>query len=206
MDEKTRERRSIATRACAIAAAVLLAASLVLRQLFAHGRSSFFPAYRDFSRAWIYLLAHLMSVAPFALWDILALALIIAAIAVLVRCIRRRRGFALWAAVVALAVSWTYFSFTAGWALNHYAPPLSREIGLEIRESSVDELEDATRYYLEQAARLAPQVPRDADGVPAALVEISPRCVVDDADAADYFKANPVADPILPGQSRAFGI
>ena len=29
---------------------------------------------------------------------------------------------------------------------------------------SVDELEDATRYYLEQAARLAPQVPRDADG------------------------------------------
>ena len=164
MDEKTRDRRSIATRACAIAAGVLLAASLVLRQLFAHLGTSLFPAYRTFSRAWISLLAHLTSIAPFALWDILALALIIAAIAVLVRCILRRRGFALWAAVVALAVSWTYFSFTAGWALNHYAPPLSREIGLEIRESSVDELEDATRYYLEQAARLAPQVPRDADG------------------------------------------
>ncbi len=50
------------------------------------------------------------------------------------------------------------------------------------------------------------QVPRGEDGFPAALVEISPRSVVDDADAVDYFKENPVADEILPGQSRAFGI
>jgi UDP-N-acetylglucosamine/UDP-N-acetylgalactosamine diphosphorylase len=49
------------------------------------------------------------------------------------------------------------------------------------------------------------QVPRDADGVPAALVEISPRCVVDDADAAEYFRANPVTETIQPGQSKAFG-
>ena len=49
------------------------------------------------------------------------------------------------------------------------------------------------------------QVPRNADGTPAALVEISPRCVVDDADAVEYFRANPVAEPIQPGQSRAFG-
>ncbi len=164
MDEKTRDRRSIAARACAIAAAVLLAASFALRQLFAYLGTSLFPAYRNISRAWISLLAHLMSIVPVALWDILALALIAVVVAVLVRCIRRRRGFALWAAVVALVVSWTYFSFTAGWALNHYAPPLARELGLEVRESSVDELEDAARYYLEQAARLAPQVPRDADG------------------------------------------
>ena len=143
---------------------MLLVASLALRHLFARGGASFFPAYRAFSRAWISLLAHIMSLAPIALWDTGALVLIIVAIVLLVRCIRRRKGLALWFSVVALVVSWSYFSFTAGWALNHYAPSLASEMDLAVHESSVDELEDATRYYLEEAARLAPQVPRDADG------------------------------------------
>ena len=63
--------------------------------------------------------------------------------------------------------------------------------------------------YVERDARrlglAGIQVPRNSDGTPAALVEISPRCVVDDADAVDYFRANPVADPVQPGQERAFG-
>lgn len=164
MDEKNARRRALATRACAIAAAVLLVASIVLKQLFARSGGVFFPAYRNFSRAWISLLAHIMSIAPFALWDTCALALVVVALVLLVCCIRRRGGIALWFSAVALIVSWTYFAFTAGWALNHYAPSLASEMGLAVHESSVDELESATRYYLEQAARLAPQVPRDDEG------------------------------------------
>ena len=51
-----------------------------------------------------------------------------------------------------------------GWALNHYAPPLAEELGLAVGEYSVDELADATAHYLAEAARLAPEVPRDEDG------------------------------------------
>ncbi|MBR6241548.1 MAG: hypothetical protein IKQ82_08855, partial [Lentisphaeria bacterium] len=47
-------------------------------------------------------------------------------------------------------------------------------------------------------------VPRNPDGTPAALVEISPRCVICDEDAVEYFRANP-PEAIRPGQERSFG-
>ena len=75
--------------------------------------------------------------------------------------------------------------------------------GMEISISSAEAV--AARRRSVELLLSDHRVPRDADGVPVALVEISPRCVVDDADAVEYFKANPVADAILPGQTRAFG-
>ena len=48
----------------------------------------------------------------------------------------------------------------SGWALNHYAPSLAYEIGLEVGAYTDDELAAATRHYLERAAALAPSVPR----------------------------------------------
>jgi len=158
------ERRRSPARICLAIAGVLFAACPALMWLFSHFGEAFFPAYRAFSRTWIALLATLASCVPFALWDTGALVLIVVAIAALVRCIRRRKGLALWCSAVALVLSWTAFSFTAGWALNHYAPSLSGEIGIEAHESSVDELAAATQYYFAQAARLAPLVPRDAEG------------------------------------------
>ena len=75
--------------------------------------------------------------------------------------------------------------------------------------TGVDSAESCRAMLVERDARrlalAGVQVPRDADGVPAALVEISPRCVVDDADAVEYFRENPVTDTIQPGQKRAFG-
>lgn len=38
-----------------------------------------------------------------------------------------------------------------------------------------------------------------------AVVEISPRSVADDEDALDFFRKEPLAQPILPAQARAFG-
>lgn len=159
MDEKKAPART-----CFIIAGILLAACPVLMWLFAQSGAALSPPYRSFSKAWIALLATVTGIVPFALWDIGVLVLTAVALAVLVRCIRRRRGFALWLSVVTLVLSATLFSFVGGWALNHYAPPLAEEIGLGTRESSVDELADATRYYLEQAARSAPLVPRDGEG------------------------------------------
>lgn len=58
---------------------------------------------------------------------------------------------------------------------------------------------DARRLELSGVA-----VPRKADGSPDCVVEISPRCVFDDADAAAWFKAHP--QPALrSGSTEAFG-
>ncbi|RVU97593.1 DUF3810 domain-containing protein [Coriobacteriales bacterium OH1046] len=157
------EKRSPA-RICFIIAGVLLAACPALMWLFAQFSDALFPLYRNFSKAWIALLAGVTGIVPFALWDIGVLVLAVAALIALVRCIFKRCGFALWLSLVALALSATLFSFVGGWALNHYAPPLAQEIGLDTRESTIDELADATAFYLEQAARSAPLVPRDAEG------------------------------------------
>jgi len=133
------EKRSPA-RICFIIAGVLLAACPALMWLFAQFSDALFPLYRNFSKAWIALLAGVTGIVPFALWDIGVLVLAVAALIALVRCIFKRCGFALWLSLVALALSATLFSFVGGWALNHYAPPLAQEIGLETRESTIESL------------------------------------------------------------------
>lgn len=57
--------------------------------------------------------------------------LVAAAIATLVHRIRHRKRFLPWLSMVALTIAATAFLGTAGWALNHYAPELSRDLGLE---------------------------------------------------------------------------
>ena len=108
-------------------------------------------------------LASVTGVVPFAVWDVLALALIVMALLGIVRVIRTRKGLLAWLSWVVLVASVTATLFV-GWALNHYAPPLANDLGLEVSEYSTDQLADATAHYLEEAARLAPQVPRGEDG------------------------------------------
>ena len=152
-------------------AAVLLVLSLLLvglaqglQFLFARDASAFFPAYRGFSKQLMGLAASLSSVVSFAVWDIFYVLLIAALLVLFVVRLFRHKPVLPVLAVALFCAALTYFSFVAGWALNHYAPALSQELGLEVREYSVDELEDATRYYLEQAARYAPQVDRSRAG------------------------------------------
>lgn len=120
-----------------------------------------FPAYRQLSKAWIGFLAQVMSVAPIALWDIAYVVLALLFVVALVRRIRRRlpiSGVISWACCVA---SLTLALAVWGWALNHYAPPLSQDLNLEVKSYSVDELAEATEAYLHDAATLAPRVPRN---------------------------------------------
>lgn len=143
--------------------AALLVACPVLMAVFSRWGHALFPAYRSISKAWIGLLSAIASIVPFALWDWLVLALASAAVATLVRCVRTHGSLLSWVSYLTLAGSLTLFLFVGGWALNHYAPPLADELGLEVREYSVDELAEATAHYLIQAAELAPQVARKDD-------------------------------------------
>ncbi len=159
-----REHLDNATRLRLLASLAALVACPLLMLAFAHAGRVLFPAYRNLSKMWIGLLSWLVSPVPCAVWDWLATGLALAAVAILVRRVRRRRPVLPLLSAACLAVSLTLLSFVAGWALNHYAPPLADELGLEVREYSIDELADATDHYLRQAAGLARQVPREEDG------------------------------------------
>lgn len=118
-----------------------------------------FPAYRELCKAVIGVLSTIASVVPFALWDLAAVILVLAILVAIVRRKRPLRTIRRVACVLALCA----LAF-GGWALNHYAPSLASEMGLEVGQYSTDELAQATTYYLEQAASRAALVPRDQAG------------------------------------------
>ena len=158
-----REKQDQATRNRLVAAALLAAACPLLAMLFSQPslQAILFPGYRRLSELLMSALATATSVAPFAIWDWLTAGLVVAAFTTLVRRIRRMLP---WFSVVALVVAATALLGTAGWALNHYAPELSQDLGLEVGQYSEDQLADATSYYLNQAASRAQLVPREEDG------------------------------------------
>ena len=157
-------KRSHATAVRFAVAAVLLLGCAGLNALFAQFGSVFFPAYRSISKAVLNVLATITGIVPVAVWDIaVVVALLVVLIGLVVRIVRRR-GVLAWLSGTALAVGVVAMLFVGGWALNHYAPPLAEEMELEIYESSPEELAQASAYYLDHAAALALEVPRDENG------------------------------------------
>lgn len=147
-----------------IVAAALVVACPVLMLVFSQFGPALFPAYRNFSKALIVMQAGIASVVPCAIWDVGVVALVCAAIVTLVVRIRRKKPLLPWVSVALLVPAAALFLFVAGWALNHYAPPLAAELDLEVDRYSTEELADATQWYLSRASELAPLVPREADG------------------------------------------
>lgn len=131
--------------------------------MLSHVSAELFPAWRHLVRAVMGLEACMCGLVPFALWDIATLVLIVVAGVCLVWRLLRKQPLLSLLSWVLLVLSITAFLFV-GWACNHYAPPLAEELGLEVQEYSVDELADATGYYLREAAQRAADVPRDDDG------------------------------------------
>lgn len=154
----------MSTRMCFALAAFLLAQSALLVFVFSRCGEYLFPTYRLISKSLIGIQAALASIVPFALWDIALVILVLIALVALVWRIVRKKRLMPWLSVVMLVCCAGGFVFTAGWALNHYDAPLAEQIGLEVHESSVEELADATEYYLEQACAQTGSVPRDEQG------------------------------------------
>lgn len=122
-----------------------------------------FPAYRNFSRNILAQISSVTGAFPFALWEILLILLALLFIWSVIHMIRKKK-FLPWLGNIILAGSILIFVFTVLWGLNHYAPALSEELDLEIREYSKEELIDATEYYMARATEYASQVERDANG------------------------------------------
>ena len=166
MEKKPAERRKISPNLVRLILSLgLVLATFGLMFLFDRFPGWFFPWYREVSRFLLKIISNVVSIVPFALWEVLIVLLVLGILATLVVVIIKRKKFFLWATSVLLIVSLIFTSFTVIWGLDHYAPELSAELGLEIRQYTKDELKKATVYYMDKAAELAKQVPRDENGL-----------------------------------------
>lgn len=79
----------------------------------------------------------------------------------------RRRGLGRsFRRLLALGAAWLWLwcAFCWMWRAAYYADTFARRSGLSDRACSVEELAAVTRYFAQNAARLAGQVPRDGEG------------------------------------------
>ena len=139
----------------------VLTGLLILAAVFL--KVPFFTVYSEVSRWIVGVLAKITSIVPVPLWEILGLLLIALFIFTLVRAIIRRR-MVRWLTGVLLLVVILVFAFVAIWGLNYYAPPMAERLGLEEKQFSREELQEAAVYYRDRANELAPQIPRDENG------------------------------------------
>lgn len=100
----------------------------------------------------------------FVLWQVLAIAVGILALASLVLMIVLKWNPVQWFGWVLAVVTGVFMLHTLVFGLNHYAGPLAEDIRLDVVEYNVDELTEAAIYYRDKANQLASQVSRDADG------------------------------------------
>lgn len=76
----------------------------------------------------------------------------------------RGRGFLRGLCRLGALALWTGALFTLLWGVNYQAPSLARQLGLEVRPRSPEELTQTAQILLAQANELADQVPRDEQG------------------------------------------
>jgi len=146
-----------------IASCVLLIACPALMLILSHGPTALRSLHRSISKGIAWALSTITSIVPFAVWDILILATLVLVPVMLAW--RWRKGLPVLPVLSGVLLSFSLGLFLfVGWACNHYAPQLATELGLEVREYSTEELAQTTQFYLEEAARLAPEVPRDENG------------------------------------------
>ena len=100
----------------------------------------------------------------FVLWQVLAVALIVLALASLVLMIVLKWNPVQWAGWVLAAVSFVFMLHTLTYGLNFYAGSIAEDIRLEVVDYNTEELAEAAIYYRDKANELASQVKRDAAG------------------------------------------
>jgi len=137
---------------------VLLTAALAAAAIYVP--EVFFEFYTDASKGILNFLSGVTAPFPFAVWEVLLALIVLLALYFLAR----NRKFVSWLAGVALLVCGIAFGFVALWGLNHFAPPISERVGLEVTQYSREQLISATKYMAEQAGHWAEQVERDGDG------------------------------------------
>ena len=116
------------------------------------------------------LLGRLWSLVPVSVMEWLIALFLAGNLVWLVRAVAglvRRRGLGrFFRQLLALGAAWLWLwcAFCWMWRAAYYADTFARRSGLSDRACSVEELAAVTRYFAQNAARLAGQVPRDGEG------------------------------------------
>ena len=110
------------------------------------------------------MLAQWSSGVDFVVWQVLAMALVILALASLVLMIVLKWNPFQWFGWVLAAASGIYMLYILFFGLNYFAGPLAEDIRLEVGAYNVEELTEAAEYYRDKANELATQVSRDPEG------------------------------------------
>lgn len=133
-----------------------------------------FAFYPEFSRKALTALSNITALVPFALWELLLGALVLWFVISLIRAICKGRCVR-WLMGVVLVLSVGVFLFMGLWGLNYYAPSVNERMGIPEKQYTVEELKEATLYYLDMANASAREVDRDEDGfyLAAELEELS---------------------------------
>ena len=101
---------------------------------------------------------------PFCLWQLLLIAGAVLVLASAVLMVIFKWNPIQWFGWVVAAAAIVGFANTAIFGLNNYAGSIAGDIRLEITDYSMDELEDAAKFYLDEANALAKKVSRNGDG------------------------------------------
>ena len=101
----------------------------------------------------------------FLLWQVLAVALVVFALASIVLMIIFRWNFIQWLGWILATVSLIWCLHTGLYGLNQYCSPLAQDIRLTVEaDITTTDLINATTYFRDKANELALTVPRDENG------------------------------------------
>ena len=139
-----------------LAALMVFGLTELLKHLFHTHQDWFFPAYRRFSKGWMKIVSSAVSFTSYAVWDWVMLLLVIIMAGTLVKVIiRNRKGIMKWITAWILILSLINTYGVSVWSLNHYAPSVASEMGLEKSGFTEEELYEAAQYYTDRAAEYA---------------------------------------------------
>lgn len=122
-----------------------------------------FSFYTDFSRCAMRVLGAVFGWIPVPIWELALVLGLLALPVVLVRAVRKKQLAGFFAGLLELTALLAAL-FMGLWGLNHFAPTIGEQTGLEVRGYSEQELREAAVWYSGQASALSGQVERDADG------------------------------------------
>lgn len=128
----------------------------------------FFSFYTDLSRQAMDAIAGVTGKLPFALWEWLAVIIVLLTLYDLVK---HKKPLS-WLAGVVATVCTFVFVFMGLWGLNYFAPSVAERTGLQVQEGySVQELQETALYMARQAEQAAELVQRGEDGLVAAELD-----------------------------------
>ena len=147
-----------------LTAAIIAAITMGLMAIAERFSSLVDMVYPYVTREFQSILAEWSSTVPFTLWQVLVVVMVLAVATTLVLMITLKWNFVEWLGWVLAGVSCIWLLHTGVYGLNYYAGPISADIRLGSYEFTVEDLEEATIYFRDQANAMALEMERDENG------------------------------------------